>query len=481
MIIGRIREQKLLEKVYLSKEAEFVVVFGRRRVGKTYLIREFFKQKKCQFFHATGLQKGDIKKQLKKFSDTLSETFFDNIPIKTPENWDEALRILHQKISNSKRKIVIFLDELPWMATKKSGLLQEIDYFWNKYWSSDPNIIFIVCGSAASWLIKKIIYNRGGLHNRITCQIKLTPFNLYETETYLTNRKIKLNKEHITSLYMALGGIPYYLRYVAPGLTAEENIQAILFDKDAPLKNEFDILFDSLFDDVDSYLELLNLIGRKKEGILRSELKSLVKLSGTGGRLSKNLQDLRATGFIDEHTPWDRSNGEYYKLADEFTLFYLHWILPDKKKIFLKNHWITQSQKPAYYAWAGYAFEAICMKHISQIIHVLKIRAGSVIGSWRYVPRVQKEDGAQIDLIIDRNDNAMTICEIKYARQPFVIDKTYFSKLKQKIKIFKAKSYTKKQIFLAMICASGLKENIYSEEIVDGGVVTLSDLFLPEE
>src|SRR3990167_5234014 len=214
MIIGRVKELKLLNKIYSSHEAEFLVVYGRRRVGKTYLIREFFVCKKCKLLHATGLQHGSQKKQLKKFAEAISETFLDNITLEIPKNWDEAFNILHKQLSKCQEKVVVFLDELPWMATRRSGLLEEIDYYWNQYWSSMRNVILILCGSSASWLIQKIIYNRGGLHNRVTAQIRLQPFSLLETRSYLSSRKIKLNSQHILSLYMAFGGIPYYLRYI---------------------------------------------------------------------------------------------------------------------------------------------------------------------------------------------------------------------------------------------------------------------------
>lgn len=476
MIIGRVEEQMMLNRAYGSNEPEFVVVYGRRRVGKTYLIREFFTTKKCQFFHATGLQKGSLKKQLKKFSDSLSETFFDNTPLDVSENWDDAFGILHKQILKSKGKIVIFLDELPWMATRKSNLLQEIDYYWNHHWSRMPQVILIVCGSSASWLIKKIIYNKGGLHNRVTVQMKLSPFNLSDSRAYLRSRKIKLNEKHILSLYLAFGGIPYYLKYVEPGLTAEQNIQKIIFDANAPLKDEFKKLFDSLFKNADAYLELVKLIAKNKVGISRAEIKSLVKLSATGGGLSKKLKELCETGFIEEYTPWNRNNGEYYKLIDEFSLFFLSWVAGQSNKKFTTDYWINQSQRPSYYAWSGYAFEAVCAKHIEKIINVLKIRTSSTIGSWRYIPRKRIEHGAQIDLIIDRTDNALTVCEMKYTEQPFSVDKEYFGKLQKKIAIFREKTGIKKQIFLVMISANGLKQTIYSEEIVDG-VVTLNDLF----
>ena len=475
MLVGRKHERQLLEKAYQSDESEFIVVYGRRRIGKTYLVREFFKGKDCKFLHATGLQQGTQKKQLKKFTDALSHTFYDDAPLVLPGNWDEAFGLLNKQLLKYTEKTVIFLDELPWMATKKSSLLQEMDYYWNHHWSVNKNVILIVCGSSASWLISKILYNKGGLYNRTTCTIKLMPFSLSETREYLQSRKIKLNDAHILSLYLAFGGVPYYLRYIEPGLTAEQNIQYLVFDKNTPLADEFNKLFDSLFENADAYVELIRLIAKRKEGIGRADLKSIATLSTGGGRLSRRLKDLCETGFIEEYTPWGRTIGDYYKLIDEFCLFYLHWVDAQKSRKFTQDYWINQSQQPAYYAWSGYAFEAVCMKHMVQIIDSLGIKANT-IGSWRFVSRQNTESGAQIDLIIDRTDNAMTIGEIKFTDHPFAIDKQYAEKLKYKIDLFRKKTGTSKQIFLVMIASSGLKKTIYSEDMVSG-VVVLDDLF----
>jgi len=477
MIIGRTKELKLLNKVYSSQEAEFVVIYGRRRVGKTYLIREFFANKKCKLLHATGLQHGSQKKQLKKFTEAVSETFLDNIALEAPKNWEEAFNVLHKQLSKSQEKVVIFLDELPWMATRRSGLLEEIDYYWNRNWSKMHNVILVACGSSASWLIKKIINNKGGLHNRVTRSINLLPFNLAETDEFLKSRNIKLNQKHVLSLYMALGGIPYYLKYIERGLTAEQNIQHIFFTKEAPLQSEFNKLFESLFENADAYIELIKLIAKRKEGARRAELKVDARLSSGGGRLSRRLQDLKEAGFIEENIPWGRSTGEYYKLIDEFCLFYLQWVVSQKQKQFTQDYWLNQSQRPAYYAWSGYAFEAVCMKHVDHIIHALHIKASGKISAWRFISRKKIVEGAQVDLVIDRSDNAITLCEIKYTDQQYTIDKQYAKNLKNKIEVFKEKTGTKKQIFLAMICANGLKKTTYSDEQIDGGIVALDSLF----
>lgn len=261
-----------------------------------------------------------------------------------------------------------------------------------------------------------------------------------------------------------------------PVLAPPQNIQAMFFDANAPLRAEFDKLFDSLFDGADAYKELITLIAQKKEGITRAELESAAQLSSDGGRLTQRLDDLARSGFIDEAVPWGKTKGEFYRVVDEFCLFYLHWVASHKNKSFPEGYWLKQSQRPSYYAWTGYAFEAVCMKHKDQIVNALNIGTAIDFGWWRYIARDTSENGAQIDFIIDRSDNAMTLCEIKYTDQPFVIDKGYAAKLSRNIELFKEKANVDKQIFLAVISASGIKETAYSKKIVDG-VVSLEDLF----
>ncbi len=478
MLIGRKKEIQALKKISKSSKAELVVLYGRRRIGKTFLIREFFSQQNYLFFQSTGLQNGTLKKQLHNFSDAMSQTFTNGVQIKQPVSWDDCFRTLNQFLESSKdnRKIVIFMDEVPWMATRKSGFLEALDYYWNRYWSTKPNLIVVVCGSSASWLIKNIIYNKGGLHNRCTCEIKLDPFDLKESHEYLLSRGIKFNKRHTLEIYMALGGVPYYLNYVEKGLSAAENIQNIFFNKKAPLREEFLKLFSSLFSEAEAYVELIKLISQKKEGLSRAEIESLSKLSPGGGRLTARLNDLEHTNFIESHVPWDKQRGEYFKVIDEFSLFYIYWLFSKKSKKILENYWLKQIEKPIYHVWAGYAFEAVCYKNIDKIVKALNIKTAENISSWRLVSRKDNEQGAQIDLLIDRSDDAITICEIKYTDTIFAIDKKYAENLRRKIEVFREKTQTKKQIFMAIVSANGLKKNSYSDELVSH-TVTLDDLF----
>lgn len=474
MIIGRTKEKKQLSKILSSSEAEFVVLYGRRRIGKTYLIREFFTTQPCEFLYVTGSSEGTLKTQLIHFTEALAKTFFANAPLKVPASWHEAFQLLHQQIISTKNKVVIFLDELPWLATPKSGLLQVMDYYWNHHWSTLKNVILIGCGSSASWMMQNIIYHKGGLHNRVTAEICLLPFTLAETQAYLTYRKIHLKEQTILNLYLALGGVPYYLKYVEKGLTAEQNIQQIIFNDSAPLKDEFNKLFKSLFKDAKVYIELIHLLAKKAQGLSRVELAKLAKHSQNGGRLTDKLKDLCAGGFIQAYIPWGKQKGEYYKVVDEFCLFFLTWVESNKKKGFLPHHWINQAQSQPYKIWAGYAFEMICFKHIKQIVKALGIECGGKIDTWRTNQKADK--GAQIDLLIDRNDNAISICEIKYTAKPFKIDKQYAHCLQNKVAIFKETTGTQKQLFIVLITANGVQPNEHSAELLSG-IVTLTDLF----
>ena len=476
MIIGRKREKKLLDRAYRSSEAQFITVYGRRRVGKTFLIREFFSQKDCIFMHVTGKQNGMLKDQLKAFMRGLSRAFYDGALLETPPNWDNAFLKLTSLVEKSDKKVVLFFDELPWLVTRKSGLMDVITEYWNSVWAGMPKVIFVACGSSASWILKKIIYNKGGLYNRTTLEINLLPFKLWEAREYLESKGVKLSDKHVLSLYMAVGGIPFYLNYVLPDRTAQQTIQELFFDENAPLKNEYRKLFESLFDGADVYEAILEAIAKTKKGIMRGDLDKEVKLISTGSQLTGKLNDLCDAGFIKAYLPWQKSIGKYYKVIDEFCLFYIRWIKGYKGDSFDQDHWIIQSQKPTYHAWAGYAFEAVCSRHIHQIVRSLGITSVNALSSWQYAPRSKKERGAQIDLLIDRTDDAITLCEIKYTDKPFEITKSYAEVLERKMSIFKKQTKTSKQLFLGMVSANGLKKTIYSEEMVSG-VVTLKDLY----
>ncbi len=487
-IIGREVEQAILEELFNSKKAEFLAIYGRRRIGKTMLIRVFFKEKNAIFLNTTGTLQGSMKQQIDNFMEQIGEAFYQGAQLKSGKNWSETFKILNDaiKAAPTNKKIVLFLDEFPWMVTKNSKLLQSLDYYWNQHWSRDSRIKLIICGSSASWIINKIIKNKGGLHNRITRKIHLEPYNLRDTKRFLSNIGVKLNNEQITQLYMVMGGVPYYLSYIERGLSATQNIGKLAFLQKSFLLEEFDNLFSALFEDAEVYINIVRTIAKNRYGIDQEELFDRIKAFSKGGSGIDKLKALEDTGFIIKLKPHlHNKKGIYYKVIDEYTLFYFNWIEPLKETLLVrgmkKNYWDYIQNTPEWYAWAGYSFEAICYKHILQISDALQMSPTAVPNSWRYIPvKGSSEQGAQIDLLFDRKDHTITVCEIKYTAQPFEINKQYAAQLNRKIDVFKKITRTKKHIFLAMISANGIKKNMYAEEMI-ANVVELDDLFKKED
>jgi len=484
IIVGRKYEQLKLDKAYNSKRAEFIAVYGRRRVGKTYLVREFFINKPGVYFQVTGIHKSSQQLQLTEFTKEIKKIFFPGtVKLETPKNWMDAFEILTECLNRAdkKKKVIMFFDELPWMAMKSSKLLQAIEYYWNRYWVSIPNLKFVVCGSAASWIINKIIRNKGGLHNRVTLRLPIAPFELAETKEFLEYEGIDYDHYQTLQLYMCIGGIPYYLTMLDKGLSAIQNINKICFQKKGSLLDEYDNLFSSLFSNADLYKILIEIIASKREGISRETIESLVRYKG--GRLTNRLFELEEMGFIASFTPWGREKrGLYYKIVDEYTLFYLTWILPKAKNRIQKEittkYWEEISQTQSWKSWAGLAFEAVSFKHISQIRRALHISDGAAAYTWKYIPKKtsQHQTGAQIDLVFDREDGIVNLCELKYSKSEFTIDKEEVNKLLQKAKIYREVTKTKKLIFISLVTTFGLKKSKSVGNLVTS-IVTMDDLF----
>lgn len=483
-LVGRTEESKILEGLYQSKQAEFLALYGRRRIGKTYLINAFFSKKEDYFFRVTGQRKGTLKEQLRAFTASVSQTFYNDAEIKEKNNWFDALDMLKKAMdAATDKKIILFFDEFPWMVGRKSRLLEALEYYWNHHWSNDKRVKLIICGSSAAWIIRKIINQKGGLHNRITQKMQLKPFKLKEIELFLNYKGAKLNHKQISEIYMVTGGVPYYLNSVKKGYSATEIIEKIAFSEDGILFKEFNNLFDSLFEEADSYVDLLRIVAKNHYGVEQSEIIKQSKYYSSGGTAVKKLNELAETGFLMKFKPhFHKKKGIFYRLIDEYTFFYLTWIEPIKdtlqKESLEPGYWTHLRTTGAWYAWAGYSFESICYQHLPEIRKALGLNPTAIPDAWRYIPtKDADESGAQIDLLFDRRDGAINLCEIKYTDQPYALDKAQAAQLRNKSEIFIKKTNTLKQIFLTLICASGVKPTLYSEEMIDR-IVTLEDLFL---
>lgn len=505
MIIGRKTELAKLKQISQSSKAEFIGIYGRRRVGKTFLIREFFKPIAGVQFYAIGIYKGSKADQLKGFKKQLEETFYNGQSIADLHSWDDAFALLTKNIknhlkSNKIKNILIFLDELPWLVTHKSGFIQALDFYWNTTWKDIPALRLVVCGSAASWMIKNIIHAKGGLHNRLTATLRLLPFQLSEVQSFLENKEIRLPEKQIIEIFMALGGVPYYLDLVKKGYSATQNIGAICFGN-GELRSEFDKLFSSLFTDSVNHQRMIQALGKKNTGLTRSQLLEATGLP-SGGKFTTWLSELEQAGFIEEFIPYGSvSKNSSFRIIDEYVLFYLKWIRAAPKGIFANfgnnpggadsgtEYWSLQAQTPAFKTWSGYAFENLCMKHHFKIRAALGFSAvATQVGSWRYAPppisekkrseRIasSKQEGAQIDMLFDRADQVITLCEMKYSSAPFIITRAYYNQLQAKLDLFREKTKTTKAIFFVIVAPMGVRENEYSKKIISA-VLTMKDLF----
>jgi uncharacterized protein len=467
-IIGRQAEKYEFQRIMSSSKSEFVTVFGRRRIGKTFLVREYFKD---QFaLHVTGLNKKNKKIQIDNFYTQLLKKY--SLPKKDAPATDwfgvfEHLIAYLEKLKTKKK--VIFLDELPWMATAQSNFLPALENFWNHWASGRRDIVLIVCGSAASWMIKNILSNKGGLHNRVTQRMKLLPFTLKETEMFLKKKRINVTRYEIVNLYMSLGGIPFYLDLLDNNYSIAQNIDKLCFTANGALHGEFNELYASLFKKPMNHIKIIKILGLKAKGMSRLQIMQQAKLSN-GGSITRILEELEESGFITKFTHFGRTTRDaVYQLTDYFTLFHFKFIA--KATMLDTGSWLKKIEHPTARTWSGFTFELVCMHHV----HNIKVQLG--IAGIDTKTTVWQNAQAQIDLLIDRADNVLTICEIKFSKAPFLIDKKTYENLQNKATVIQQEIPNFKSIQIVMVCTFGLQKSKYNG-LFGNNVVTLDHLFL---
>ena len=476
MLIGRKKEQKEFMRLYNSDESEMVVVYGRRRVGKTYLVNQVFAETGFTF-KVTGLYKSKLPRQLENFTLALKE-YFDDEQIPQPKSWMEAFEKLKEHLLKSKPgKKVLFFDELPWMDTKGSKFLEAFEWFWNSWGCAREDLLLIVCGSATNWIINKLFKHKGGLYNRAGTKMFIRQFTLAETEQYLKKKGIEYERYDIAQIYMMMGGIPYYLKQLEPGRTLADNIDNCFFRTNGKLWDEFDNLYETLFSESEIYVRIVEALAGKTIGLTREEIISITKLPDNG-MTSKALKDLVKCGFVRSYQYYGhKTKSQTFQLADFYTMFYFKFIRDNYGQD--EHFWTHLLDNPKKNAWLGYSFEQLIKNHIEQVKNALGI--GSVLTTqscWFTDKRDLADegiDGAQIDLLIDRRDKAINICEAKFYSSEFVIDKEYSHKLRNKIAAFKSVVKTRKALVPTFITTFGVKRNAYSGNVQQE--VVLDDLF----
>lgn len=465
-MIGREKERQELENLYKSSKAEFVALYGRRRVGKTFLISQTFAGRIT--FEHTGLYApaDGTRDQLKQFYFSLLRQGMERSHI--PHDWLEAFFMLEMLLEaeGNEEKIIVFLDELPWLDTPRSGFLTALEGFWNNWGCKKSNLLLIVSGSATSWILNSLINNHGGLYNRVTHEIKLEPFTLRECKEFLEYKNVKLSDYDIVQAYMILGGIPYYLEYFSKEMSLAQNIDNLFFNKTAILKFEFERLFASTFRNPSPLMAIVRMLKKRSMGYTRNEIAEELKRTNNG-QFSKDLMTLEESSFILKYVPFGKKNEKYYKLIDPFCLFYLNFV--ENKENLNEEFWKENVDSHSIITWRGLAFENVCFNHIDEIKRALGISGvRTSCSAWA-------DSDTQIDLLIMRNDNIVNMCELKFYNTEFTISKTYYEILKEREVILSEHIPRRMAIHNTLITTFGLKYNNYST--VFNNIITLNDLF----
>lgn len=475
-IIGREREKGELMRLYNKRQAQLVAVYGRRRVGKTYLVRELFNEQ-FAFYH-TGVSPTEFSEssllelQLKAFHSSLVR--YGSIATSCPQSWMEAfdrLSALLEKL-DKERRLVVFLDEMPWMDTPRSGFITAFEHFWNGWGAGQANLMLIVCGSATSWIQDNLINSYGGLYDRVNAEIQLSPFSLKETEQLLRSQDVMLTRYDILQLYMALGGIPMYLSYVQPGLSLAQNIDLLFFNKKAKLQDEFERLFNSIFRSPEPYKAIIRQLSNRQSGYSRDEISRLTGIS-SGKNLSEMLRALEASDFIEYYQPFEESKrNRKYRLIDPFCLFHLDQVEGRNRK---DNFWRDNENRPALNSWRGRAFENACLIHVEQIKKAMGVSGVASDNSSWTLRGMDDVQGMQIDLIINRADRVVNLCEMKFVSTEFEVKNDYETKLRERIQWIVSHVSHRHNVQLTLVTTFGLKFGLHSG--IFQRVVTFDDLF----
>jgi len=462
IVLGRQKEKEILDGLLTSPKAEFVAVYGRRRVGKTFLIRQYLKTNMC--FDFTGSDEEDNSIQLANFFREFSKQCLDNQPY--PQNWSDAFSLISDYLYSLEKthKVVIFMDELPWLDKPKSGFLAALQYFWNQHGSQMSHLLLITCGSAASWIIKNLMDAKGGLYNRVTQSIELKPFTLAETEEFLKYKNLRFTRYQILQLYMVMGGIPFYLDAIKPSKSVNQVINELCFEQNGLLAREFKPLYHSLFKDAEKHLAVVEALTKHPYGMSRQQILEATKIPN-GGSFLRTIENLIDCGFIKQMTSFGKKNQDsIFRIVDFYSIFYIKFIR--ENSIGRVNVWQSIADSASYQSWSGYAFENICLLHIEQIHKALGISGlYSQASSWKFIGD-KEMSGTQADLVVDRKDGIIHLFECKFTNKEFVLTKDYTAKLRKRRAIFEYVTKTKKQVVTSLISTfSAIRNEYFLEEI----------------
>jgi uncharacterized protein len=480
-VIAREKELELIEEIYTSQVPELTAVWGRRRIGKTYLIRNGRRHNDGAYLEITGQKDAKQHLQLSHFQDALSKAFFFGQRIEKIKNWTEAFRSLQsaitfaEKTTQSNKPITLFFDEVAWLDSRRSGFLNALEHFWNSWASNQANIKIFVCSSASSWIVSKILKGKGGWHRRATRRIHLMPFTLAETKEYLESKNIHLSVHDLISLYMILGGTAGYLDQIKRGASLPAIVNHLFLEENGSLKDEFEELYYSLFNSANEHIKIVRTLSRSRQGLTKKEIREISKIQ-SGSHFTGYLNNLEQSDFIEKYQPFGttRNVAIKYRLKDFFSLFYLTWLESSKTKRIV--NWQSVISGPTYKAWAGFSFEYLCWNNIDKIVDQLGLaKANYSVSKYTYVAKDPNDESAEIDLLIDVAGAGIYLLELKFHTSEFTLEKAGRENIEKKIRVLRNSTHYKRSVFTLLLCSGGVRKNAYLEEVIDK-VLNVKDL-----
>lgn len=469
-VIARSKEKEIIHSALTSNEAELIVIWGRRRVGKTFLVRFGRENIDDFFFEVTGQKEAKTAQQLENFRLALGDAFYDGQTIAPLKNWSDALRALKLAILNLPIRdtpITVFFDEAAWLDSPKSGFLGALEYFWNSWASGQKRVKLFVCASASSWILNKILKGKGGWHRRATKRIHLRPFTLGESRLYLESRGIQLSDADLIELYMLLGGTPAYLKLIERGLSLSTIVNKLFFENEALLEDEFDELFYSLFKNTELHIKIVRSLSKHRHGLSQKSLREDIGVRADK-EFSRAIRNLVEADFIQSYLPIGETakSKRRFRLTDFFSLFYLSWIgNSDRSKA---HNWHAVQQSQAYRSWAGFSFETLCWNHIDTILSDIGLqKAHAQVSAFDISPSDPNEESARIDLVVDVQGAAVYIIEVKHYRNEYVITAAEKEKLLRFKRVLGRRLKGDRSVFILLLSSSGVKTNSHSDEVID--------------
>lgn len=469
-MLGRVKELEILSNACEQDESKLIALYGRRRIGKTYLINHMFSEHKkdCLFFRFTGSYLLESSIQLENFIEAIYD-WFKYEPSKGITNWMSGFNLLKKAITTTQtqnQKVVIFLDEIPWIDKKNSsGFIGALGYFWNEFALNSKNIVLILCASNSSWIKNKIFEDSSGpLYQRLDIKIHLKPFDLKETKEYLlVEKKFQIDDKTIAETYVAFGGVAKYLSLLDNSKTIAQNIDELIFNIDGLLNKEYSEVLKSLFDTKASYYSsIIKVLSQKQSGYTQTELATALG-EKSGSKIKDAVAELSEAGFILGLSKLGSKINTKYIISDLFVLFFNKWVggFSKNELISLQKPYfssILSSQK--YAIWSGFAFEILCIVNIDLYLQTRLTKGlAKSYGYWNLRGN-DKDSGAQIDFIVEYENSVYDIVECKFYNKEFVISKEYKEKLLHKLEMFKKYALRGKyEIKLVMLNSYGCEKN----------------------